>query len=413
MDIQTLLQLTSFNPCIRIKGIKDILDRHGFDSIFDILLRSLADVNDDVVLVFIFCSLQETLKLIRKNLNGAIETRNVELLWDSVGPLIRNKYLRRIIRIECFGVLAALAFHASEIRLKSSDKRLHDIMFISACDICICDVDEIIRMESFNLITGLQRIDALLIAQAISKSRLDELVDSVSDSFCGLFVHGMEDEFECVRLACMRAIFAHTLATHQSVIEKAVDPVIDAFNDDSSAVRLSALKTLTSICIIHRVRLDLEQIELSLHLLVDPDPDIREAVRNLLAIVIFTDVECVRLAFKGFARSLAKFQDELAALVMCSGKIGRNHSRLICELIPSLLRLEKFYLPTEPRVEDQNYLVVLSAILNALFADPNLAEYLPTFISKQYHYVHASFPSAIPSFSGHKLHLDFFVTPPD
>lgn len=260
------------------------------------------------------------------------------------------------------------------------------------------------------MITGLQRIDALLIRQAFSKGRLEELADAVPDSACGLFVHGMEDEFERVRLACMRAIFCHTLTASIAVIESVVDPIIDAFNDDAASVRLAALQTLTSICIIHRVRLDAERVELSLHLLIDIQPEIRIAVQNLLSVALLSDPECIRLAFKGFGRCLLRYPDDVVLLMATSSKIGANHISFIIELIPSLLRIDKFFVPAEPRVEDSNYLLVLSALLNAVHADTSIADHLPGFIFKQFHYIRAKHSHCIPSFRGHSLeHLFYCV----
>jgi hypothetical protein len=323
----------------------------------------------------------------------------VKTVHDVLLKLVVGEVEAKECRLEGVAVLSKLALLHPDLRLPTlKNKRLHDLLFISFCELAVCDSDQDIRCAAFTLVSALQQVDILLVKQSLSKARLEELVTAVPDSACGAFVHGMEDEFERVRVSCMKAIFRHTLTAHQTIVDVVVDPIADSFNDDAASVRLAAVRTLTSICIIHRVRLDLDRAEFTLHLLVDADPEIRAAVRSLLQVCMLQDEECVKAAFKAFIRALPRHPSELDELMVAIGKIGCNHAHIMATLVPTLLRMEKYNVITEPRLEDVNYLLVLVAVLNATRQEPDfLISRLPSFIFKQYHYVRAKFPTACPS----------------
>src|SRR5262249_23261989 len=154
---------------------------------------------------------------------------------------------------------------------------------------------------------------------------------------------------------CIKAIFAHTLTAPLSLIEMVIDPIIDSFNDDAWSVRLHSVRTLTSIYIIHKMSLDEDRFDLIIHLLVDNECELRMAVCKLLQVITtLTNTECIRSLFKTLSRAYSKYPTDLEELVLTAGKIGFHHAQLIEAMIPGLLRLEKYFVPVESRVEDPN-----------------------------------------------------------
>lgn len=403
MSLETLLKLAHYDPQVRAHGIQSLVSvgSEPFDELIDILVTSMADLEFTVVMA----ALSAIERLLESVNNGNI-TSEYKII-KALQEFSLNDNNDKNCRLYSIKVLTHFSTQHADLRLPShNNKRLHDILFVSFSDLAICSFDPELRAAAFTLIATLHHIDTLLVKQAFTKSRLEDLADVVPDSACGVFVHGMEDEAEAVRLWCVRAVFAHTLVVpatsllgqDEGATTVVVDCIVDAFLDDAASVRLHAVKTLTSICIIHRVKLDLDRADLTLQLLVDGDPEIRRAVRKLLQVTQLDEQEGVRAAFKAMSRAYSRHPSELEDLMLAAGKIGHNHALLIAVMLPLLLRIDsKYYVPQEPRVEDANYQMILCAILNAVSAaSDTIVPSLPAFVFKQYHYMRAKYRPAVP-----------------
>lgn len=411
MSLDYLLELAHYDPQCRVHGIQSLLmmTEESITDRVECCINGLNDLEPSVVKACL-----NSIEHFKEEIfiNGHIDVQNTIIL--SLQSFALNEHNDRECRLVSINVLLQYAQNAVNLRLPAyQNRRLHDVLFVAFSETAVCSLDTDLRQASFTLLTNLHHIDVLLLKQAFIKSRLPELVEAVPDGACGVFLHGLEDEMERVRLQCIKCIFQHTLVNNKEsdVDQLVVDTIIDSFLDDSSLVRLSAVKTLTSICIIHRVKLDTDRGELTMQLLVDQSEEIRKAVRTLLQVCILDGEECVREAFKAMTRAYSLYPQEANELVLIGGKIGQNHVQLVTALIPQLLRMKEAggvdgaMLLVEPRVEDHNYQVVLSAVLNACSVDPPLVcPHLPAFIFKQYHYLRAKHRASVPCL----LHLPDF-----
>ena len=379
--LEGLLLLSHHDPHQRIVGLS-MIDDH------EIILNCLDDLEDAVVL-------HALTRLKQCILDTCVDA--AALVHNRLTSVITDPCYSVSVRISCIDALKAL-INAHDVRIPTrGNKRLHDLVFIDICDLAICDFEPDIRRAGFELIADLKQVDNLLLKQAFAKGRIDDLADLVPDSACGLFVHGMEDEYERVRVACMRAMDAHL--PRDVLNPLIIDPLIDGFNDDSSTIRLQSVKLLTKIAKQYSIALEEENAEALASLLVDDERVVRTSVHELIAIVRLGSVACLNAIFRWFTRTVLFYPKEHGDLVRLAYNLGITHPLFVCEMIPTWLRLEKYYKPPELRVEDANYLLVLSCIFGAYSVNPNMVgDCLPSHItSKHYWYIRGLYPDVIPS----------------
>ena len=63
---------------------------------------------------------------------------------------------------------------------------------------------------------------------------------------CGAFIHGLEDEFSCVRAASMESLTRLSIGSPK-LASLALDFLVDMFNDEIELVRLKAIESLKRI----------------------------------------------------------------------------------------------------------------------------------------------------------------------
>jgi integrator complex subunit 4 len=119
---------------------------------------------------------------------------------------------------------------------------------------------------------------------------------------CGAFVHGLEDEYKEVRNASIGMMLMTTMSTlkiiqytntcSDSICElcmysdqfttKAVDFLVDMFNDEIDQVRINAIQSLRKIGTRTRLVFDGDQLEIVIGALEDADKAAREGTHDLL-----------------------------------------------------------------------------------------------------------------------------------
>ena len=205
----------------------------------------------------------------------------------------------------------------------------------------------------------------MILLQTISKESIITLEDDqVPWSACGAFIHGLEDEFEAVRCATIRnikwfrdiyqsigSIFTLALCSRE-FSAKATDYIIDAFNDESDNVRILSVRTLHGICLVHRVLLGTEHLESTLCLLDDVHPDFRSAVRSLLQVAFLKEDEGVVRTIKCLGAASLRHPEDMDDVFFTFAKIGTNNAELVSRVIPSLIKVDRYFMISEPRVED-------------------------------------------------------------
>jgi len=232
----------------------------------------------------------------------------------------------------------------------------------------------------------------------------------------GAFVHGLEDEFESVRSATIKAMFSHILVS-SAFATKAIDMIIDAFNDDSESTRLLAARTLHAICLVHKVKLEGERLDAILSLVDDGIDELREAMRLLLQKVEIESVDDILTILSALHRAIQKYPQDIDDVIITASKMAQYNSFLVLNNIPGnditlysilcitfftliklyvdhFIKIERFFLIPEPKIEDYLHQIKLVMVLNVIKDD----EILPEYVFKQYMYLRLRYPEAIPDF---------------
>lgn len=157
----------------------------------------------------------------------------------------------------------------------------------------------------------------------------------------GALVHGLEDEFEAVRSATIKAIFSHTL-TSSLFATKAIDMIIDTFNDDVESVRLLAVRTLHALCLVHKVKLEGDKLDATLSLIDDSMDELREATRSLLQKVEIKNVNDILSILSSLHRSLQKYPQDIDDVMITVSKIAQYNSSIVLSNIQGMCILIHF-----------------------------------------------------------------------
>lgn len=224
-------------------------------------------------------------------------------------------------------------------------------------------------------------------------------------SYCGSFVVALEDEFELVRLAVIDAM--KRMAAVSSVFALAsTDFLLDAFQDESTVVKIAALQALRSVYEIHGVTASQAQLESTLAHQDDTDERSRRAARSLLASLRFSGGEDLVRVVKCLANAMNKYWDEADAYAASLCQLGARNAALVAEHASSyLIHVDRYFLVVEPKIEDYSYQARLLLILGALPSRPEMIRALPAFVKNHYHFARLRYPLAVPSLQGHpQLH---------
>lgn len=203
---------------------------------------------------------------------------------------------------------------------------------------------------------------------------------------CGAFVHGLEDEFLEVRMACLESMCQLALK-FADFAKNSLDFLVDMFNDEIQEVRLKAIQCLARIQLTYgpsgssnirrsqiapvasqetrlsspvrrssrdseSISLREDQIEIILCALKDQSEDIREALHELLASCTLTSKRSLQLTVESLLENLRRYPQDRLSIWRSFQKLGLNHPFLVKTLIAQLLIIHPFLDLPEPSIED-------------------------------------------------------------
>lgn len=284
-----------------------------------------------------------------------------------------------------------------------------------ALGIAIGDVLEEVRELACKLLADISVSEAIS-CQLLSKAADAQEIASGAGSrfslpwcFRGNFILALEDEYKRVRLAAVRAAREHAM---RSVVfaGRALEFFVDSFQDEASIVRVAALEAATQVLGKSQIECSQAHLEAILAHLDDAEEDSRASTRAAIAMLSgLHEGELVLKIARCFPLAIQKFPGEAAAHYEALCSMGGRNASLVGELVPRLLKTDKFFLIPEPNVEDVTYNVRLALVLGALNELPDLLAALPPFVPRHYHYLSIRYPGALPSFrDGHALEDTFW-----
>ncbi|KAK3255964.1 hypothetical protein CYMTET_34879, partial [Cymbomonas tetramitiformis] len=224
----------------------------------------------------------------------------------------------------------------------------------------------------------------------------------------GAIVHGLEDEFDSVRIAAVDALCEMGLR-HAAVAERAVDFLADMMNDELEAVRLDAVSSLTKLAQHCRdLTMPSDLLEVSLQGLADANPRVRHGVYALLEAVRLQNIAGLELTLEKLVASLRLQPQDEPAIARALCHLGAHHARRA----PTVRRMAEWmveplvgqgrgggFLCPEQSLGDTAYRAGLLLLLSAAAVRPTLPALLPKYALHHADILHEQFPDVLPDMS--------------
>lgn len=221
----------------------------------------------------------------------------------------------------------------------------------------------------------------------------------------GTFVLALEDQYRSVRMAIIESI-CELNKESELFSRKSVDYLIEMFNDEIDSVRIHAIDSVSKIS-ASSLRFDEEQLQIVLAILEDSNSEIRTSVRNLLRVIVLSNARCLQAAIRALLiNNLRKYRSDIDQIYTCLRDLAKNHSKLTEFLIEELLRLERYIMPTEYKVDDEYYTGLCVAIFSASEENSRIPNHLPKYMYKHYAYLRSKYPNLFPTLTIKTLNMN-------
>ncbi len=202
---------------------------------------------------------------------------------------------------------------------KTRKIQVNDLLFIVLAFMGANDFDSSVRFAAINLLGRLEDVKGNLIAQACKKDLLVDHSFALRQSVlaCGVFAHGIEDQFMKLRLASLNSLY---LLSSAGLFEEdgrccsfVLNVFVDAWLDECDWIRLASLK-LTGALIGkwsgHQLQLD-GPLEALLAALDDFSEEIRTEALKLLGQVRTSGADAFLRTQRCLEALILKYEDEV------------------------------------------------------------------------------------------------------
>ncbi|KAJ2723728.1 hypothetical protein GGI07_002437 [Coemansia sp. Benny D115] len=316
--------------------------------------------------------------------------------------------------------------------------RLLDDAFVKTCDM-VNDSSVLVRQRACTILGRFKNVDNKFLSQTFSKQVMSNLrrfvpkaghtrgytgrnkgvrnsqsrafiptpegdADVESDEFrlldsgaAGAFVHGLEDEYQEVRDAAIESIMELSIASTEFAA-KAVDFLVDMFNDSSDRVRLRATRALVAIGERSLINLTGEQLSIALSAMKDSSGVMREGIYAFLTVSLLPKSDSLSQLMESLKANLEKYPEDQLPIYQALKALGRHHSQMInASFVRQLLGISEHYLSREARIDDIVYAGNVILIMNTRRPSRQaLASILPDYIFHHLSYLRDKYRGCLP-----------------
>ena len=408
-DILTLVgQYTrSQDPRVRNAAFKALHKIHEQGYKLDVMLykdfcKALADDYEGVRqialhLVYIMsCAYPEHLiKLsshnVNKQLNKSDPSREVRLIDDAFGKIcngvndvsvqVREKAMRLIGMFSGVSSLSSRSNGVSQMFLDQTlDKKLMSNM----------RTKKSAHEREAKMVSAGEWSSGKNWADDAPKEELGaEDVKVMSLGACGAFIHGLEDEFMCVRLEAIESLTKLSIE-NSKLAATALDFLVDMFNDEIELVRLKAIQSLTRIA--NHITLQVHQLEIIMSALDDFAMIVREKLHFMLQASTIATKDGLQNVIAKLLENIKRYPQDKRSILLTFKSLGRKHSDLTLPLVTQLLEIHPFFDTAEPDVEDPCYLCILVLVFNAAQQSPTIKPLLDHHTKRHFDYLIHTYP---------------------
>ena len=215
-------------------------------------------------------------------------------------------------------------------------------------------------------------------------------VNLMSFGACGAFIHGLEDEFMCVRLEAIESLTQ--LSIHNAgLAATALDFLVDMFNDEIELVRLKAIESLTRIA--NHITLQVHQLETVMSALDDFSMVVREKLHLMLQASTIATKDGLQNVIAKLLENIKRYPQDRRSILLTFRTLGLKHAELTLPLVTQLLEIHPFFDTAEPDVEDPCYLCILVLVYNASNRSPTLRPLLDHHTKRHFNYLIHTHPN--------------------
>ncbi|KAJ2151190.1 hypothetical protein J3F82_003508 [Coemansia sp. RSA 637] len=302
--------------------------------------------------------------------------------------------------------------------------RLLDDAFIKVCDM-VNDSSMLVRQRACLILGRFRRVSPQYLEQTFSKQVMSNLrsvprslgygrnrglhsskfhqretVDELrllDSGAAGAFVHGLEDEYQEVRDAAIESILE--LSSESPVFaSRAVDFLVDMFNDSSDRVRVRAIRALTVMGTRSVIYLTDEQLSIAVSAIKDSSQSVRLRIYEFLSVSVVSSNGLQQL-MHAIQDNLEAYSSDLLPVYRALKLLGANHSNIITpQLTCTLLNISQHYLSREARIDDVVYAGNVILVINTKRATRHaVASVLPDYVFGHLPYLCDKYPGCLPN----------------
>ncbi|KAJ3034608.1 Integrator complex subunit 4 [Rhizophlyctis rosea] len=218
----------------------------------------------------------------------------------------------------------------------------------------------------------------------------EEYMSLLDASACGAFIHGLEDEFERVRLCTVSSICALALKNEDFALQS-LDMLIDMFNDEFPTLRLTSLHALQQICAKYTVVVREERLENLSMVFFDRSGVVRSNAYHLVGLINLPTAPLLLSLHTTLKSNLTRFPGDVDSVYDCIACVGVRNCGVVCErgVVEGLLGVDGRFLAREGGVGDLGHIANLCLILSAIHAHPDvprrreMVSWLPEYVKWQ------------------------------
>ncbi|KAL3348775.1 hypothetical protein AABB24_022107 [Solanum stoloniferum] len=207
------------------------------------------------------------------------------------------------------------------------------------------DMSVKVRVEAFNALGKIETVSEYILLQTLSKKASsitkemnfpgqysETLFRIPAEGAVLAFLHGLEDEFDVVRVSACRAL--QSLAIHSAGFSNmVVNLLMGILNDDSMAVKLQALDTLHHMTLFRLLKVQQPHLHMFLGILLDCHSLIRCRARKVLKLTELPSLGMFKMCVDGLIRDLELYPQDEAEVFSALFMIGQNHREFLVRLI--------------------------------------------------------------------------------
>lgn len=183
---------------------------------------------------------------------------------------------------------------------------------------------------------------------------------------------------------------------NEHLIDKAVEALVDMFNDEISDVRINAIHTLRKIGTRWYLELNEEDLEIVASTLEDAHGGTRHATHDLMGVARLNAPTSLLALLDAFKANIGRYPEDLMSIYHATAQIGKRHADFVVGYIIQLLRLDPQYMTRDPNAEDPTYTMNVILIANACTVISDILAKLPAFVFQHFSYYKIKYPDCIP-----------------